>query len=215
MFALALHICSAQPSIQLAPNSFDFGSVEGGTPVDTSFTLTNAGNTNLVISQITTSCGCTTVGDWERALAPGHGETIAIHFDSANYNGHIEKLVTIQSNDPHAQSLFFNLTGNVHQAMAIQPSFLLLHANSAGTSEGTVTLTNQQAIPLEIKEISSGNPAFNITVHTNITGQSFTLQIKTRPPYMQGLQTMVRVFTTNGKEGHFVAIVNQPTAQVP
>ena len=198
-------------TLQLTPNAYDFGTVEGGKPVNTTLELANTGTNTLVISKISPSCGCTTVGNWEHNLAPGEKQTVNIHFDSTQYNGHVDKLVTIESNDPQHRFTYFKLTGKVHQAMTFQPPYLLLHPDAKQEADGQVEIINQRDTPLNLTNIYPGNPAFSITLVTNVPGQHYTLKIHAQPPYTGGLQTMVRVFTDDGKNGHFLAIINQPT----
>lgn len=80
----------------------DFGNIDEGDKVNTSFTFTNTGNEPLIISSAKGSCGCT-VPKWPKEpIAPGGTGTIDVEFNSKNKPGRQTKTVTIQANtDPN------------------------------------------------------------------------------------------------------------------
>ena len=47
------------PVMTFDNNTFDFGTIQNGTPVETIFTYTNTGDAPLVVSDIKPTCGCT------------------------------------------------------------------------------------------------------------------------------------------------------------
>ena len=52
------------PIIEFNETEHDFGEIERNIPVETTFTYKNTGNAPLVITDIKTSCGCTTPKGW-------------------------------------------------------------------------------------------------------------------------------------------------------
>jgi len=80
----------------------DFGNINEGDKVNTSFTFTNTGNEPLIISSAKGSCGCT-VPKWPKEpIAPGGTGSIDVEFNSKNKPGRQTKTVTIQANtDPN------------------------------------------------------------------------------------------------------------------
>ena len=47
------------PVMTFDKSEHDFGTIEQGTPQETIFTFTNTGNAPLIITNATSSCGCT------------------------------------------------------------------------------------------------------------------------------------------------------------
>jgi len=76
----------------------DFGKIIQGEMVKTTFRFTNTGRADLLISKVSTSCGCT-VADYTRdPVKPGKKGTVDIIFNSAGKKGHQNKSITVLSN---------------------------------------------------------------------------------------------------------------------
>ncbi len=77
----------------------DFGTIQEGERVETLFTFTNTGKSDLVISDARGSCGCT-VPEYPKntAIAPGATGKIRVSFDSSNKPNLQQKTVTISAN---------------------------------------------------------------------------------------------------------------------
>ena len=77
---------------------FDFGEIAQGDVVKHSFKFKNTGEAPLVISDIKTTCGCTTPQYTKDPVAPGESGEILVQFNSAGKAGVINKRVTIYAN---------------------------------------------------------------------------------------------------------------------
>lgn len=86
------------PEFKFAQTNHDFGNINEGEVVETTFTFTNAGQAPLIISSATGSCGCT-IPQWPKEPIPvgGTGE-IQVQFNSKNKPGAQNKTVTITAN---------------------------------------------------------------------------------------------------------------------
>lgn len=209
----SLALCTslhASPSIQALEPNYRFPTVKSGDLVQHDFIITNTGTETLVISNVLTSCGCTTAGKWTTNIAPGASGSIPVTFNSFNYAGEVSKMVTIMSNDPQQPAIFVKLGGTVFQALTVKPPFLLMALSSEQTGTGEATISNQTTNAIWIKEIRTGNPAFTAVLRTNVPGFSYSLSVSSKPPYTQGFQTAVRVFTQDGKELSFLVLANAP-----
>lgn len=89
----------AKPVINFAKTSFDFGQIEEkGGPVSHSFVFTNSGRIPLILTNVVSSCGCTTPV-WPKApILPGKKGVIKVTFDPLNRPGPIDKSITVSSN---------------------------------------------------------------------------------------------------------------------
>ena len=76
----------------------DFGNLRSGEKVTYSFKFKNTGKSMLVISSVTTSCGCTVSDYPKQPIKPGDQGTVDVSFDSARRRGIQNKTITVFSN---------------------------------------------------------------------------------------------------------------------
>ena len=89
----------ALPSIAFQDTAVALGIVTEGTQSDVVYSFRNAGNAPLVLSDVSTSCGCTLAEQWPREpIAPGGTGEIAIRFDSRNRVGTNQKEIFVVTN---------------------------------------------------------------------------------------------------------------------
>jgi hypothetical protein len=98
-------------SIQWLDSTYlDLGKVDEGKQVDVSFRFKNSGTKNLVIANVTASCGCTVPEKPEKAFAPGEEGVIKARFDSHGKHGEQRKMVYVAANTtPNPQELTFRV----------------------------------------------------------------------------------------------------------
>jgi len=99
---MSFHFVIAQeafPVLSFSEKEFDFGTIkEVDGPVTHIFKFKNSGNSPLILSKVTASCGCTTP-DWTKEPVPPRGEgQIKVTFNPARRKGSFKKSVTIRSN---------------------------------------------------------------------------------------------------------------------
>lgn len=85
--------------IQFAQEEIDYGTIEHGAYGRRVFEFTNVGNAPLVISNVSTSCGCTTPYWPKEAIAPNAKGHLEVQYDTKRV-GPFKKTITIYSNDP-------------------------------------------------------------------------------------------------------------------
>ena len=89
---------NALPVISFEKDFHDFGKLISGEQVTYSFKFTNTGKSLLVISSVSTSCGCTVSTFPRQPIKPGEGATIDVSFDSNGRHGLQSKSVTVFTN---------------------------------------------------------------------------------------------------------------------
>ncbi len=86
------------PQLTFDKSEHDFGELEAKTNVETEFSYTNTGDAPLVITNISSSCGCTIPKDWSREpLSPGESGKFTVKFNGSG-NGNVTKTVTVSAN---------------------------------------------------------------------------------------------------------------------
>ena len=86
------------PVITFEKDFHDFGTLHSGEKVTYSFKFRNTGKSLLVISTVSTSCGCTISDYPHQPIKVGDGATIDVSFDSEGKHGIQNKTVTVFSN---------------------------------------------------------------------------------------------------------------------
>lgn len=98
------------PVLTLETNSHDFGNITQGDVVERVFKFKNTGNQPLIITNIQTSCGCTTPV-WPRdPIMPGGSGEIKVGFNSAGKMNKQTKTLPILSNSVNDASITFTTT---------------------------------------------------------------------------------------------------------
>ena len=76
----------------------DFGQIAQGAPQETIFTFTNAGDAPLIITNATSSCGCT-IPEYPKntPIAPGESGQLVVKFNGSGQN-QVTKTINVQAN---------------------------------------------------------------------------------------------------------------------
>ena len=96
----ALKDSASYTSLQWLDSTFkDLGKIKEGKVVEVAYRFKNTGTKNLVISDVTASCGCTVPEKPEQAFAPGEEGVIRAKFDSRGRpKGEARKEVYVTAN---------------------------------------------------------------------------------------------------------------------
>jgi rhodanese-related sulfurtransferase len=127
LLAFALSVAAAgAPILGMDEVVYDFGSLSEGTIVSHTFTLTNLGDSPLVITAARATCGCTTTALSKTTLAPGESVPLEARVDTSGFGGRILKQIYVDSNDPSTPSAVLHIQGDVVplQPYNISPSDL-------------------------------------------------------------------------------------------
>ncbi len=83
--------------IEFKTETVDYGEIAKGSDGVRVFEFTNTGNAPLVISKVSSSCGCTIPKKPEAPIMPGESGEIQVKYDT-NRPGPIRKAITVISN---------------------------------------------------------------------------------------------------------------------
>lgn len=107
----------AAPNIEFDHRTFHFGRVVQGKVIDHQFTVTNTGDTDLIIEEVFTPCGCTGAVAGDPTIPPGGTTTIDVTYDSSVRSGEVTRVITVTSNDPDEPELTLQLIATVDASM--------------------------------------------------------------------------------------------------
>lgn len=93
-----IEIKKGTASVSFETREFNFGTVNEGEVVATTFKLTNSGKTDLVITNAQATCGCT-IPVWpKQAIKPGESDVIEVKFDTSGKPNRQTKSITLTTN---------------------------------------------------------------------------------------------------------------------
>lgn len=85
------------PEMTFEETEYDFGTIEQGKPVEHVFTFTNTGDAPLVITDATSSCGCTVPSPPKEPIAPGEKGELLVRYNGSGQN-QVTKTINITAN---------------------------------------------------------------------------------------------------------------------
>ncbi len=88
------------------------------------FTLSNAGDELLIISDVVPSCGCTTATLETYELEPGQSVELPITIDTAGFSGLVLRVIDVFSNDPMTPILTLTINIDAPEPAALTPTDL-------------------------------------------------------------------------------------------
>jgi len=97
-----------------------------GEKVSYSFKFNNVGKEDLVITSVSTTCGCTVTDFPKDPVKPGEGGTIEVTFNSSGKSGKQVKVITVATNANPSESQL-TIKANVKNHKKIYYEFIKHH----------------------------------------------------------------------------------------
>ncbi|MCF6270966.1 MAG: DUF1573 domain-containing protein [Melioribacteraceae bacterium] len=88
------------PRISVSKNRHDYGKVKEGSILTFDLGIKSIGDSELIITDVQTSCGCTAALLSSDKLKPGESGNIRIELDTKGMKGKKTRTIAIKSNDP-------------------------------------------------------------------------------------------------------------------
>lgn len=114
MLSFSLTAQDQAAKIEFKTETLDYGEIEKGSDGLRVFEFTNTGTAPLVISKVSSSCGCTIPKKPEKPVMPGETGEIQVKYDT-NRVGPIRKAITVISN-ASTPTKILKIKGNVKAA---------------------------------------------------------------------------------------------------
>jgi hypothetical protein len=180
LFAIVTSAVHTQPKIQLDKFKIELGAIYQGEIKNVKIAVTNAGNQPLTITNIQTSCGCTSAKKSVPTLAPMASDTIDVSFNSAGFDGKIAKTVTIQSNDPMTSFIDVTLTGTVTTELISVPKMPVLNFGTSPVGKkgsASFTFKNVSSEPITLLGVSSSDSDISSAIGMRTVKPSDTITV--------------------------------------
>ncbi len=161
-------------TISLPSGTINCGQVKYKHPVKAEFKMKNTGKLPLLIKNIRTSCGCTTVSYPTDAIEPGESFTVSAVYD-AKQMGHFQKEIGVYSN-ADAQPLLLTIKGVVVEEVS----------HFDGEFPYTIGDVLADKADLLFDNVNRGDqPIEKIHIYNN-GNATITPQLLHLPPYIKG-----------------------------
>ena len=147
------------PNIDFDARVHDFGPVNEGTVLKHVFTVKNTGTSPLVLSNVSTSCGCTAATLGKGEIPSGGTGPIEVTFDTRGFLGTGSKTIMVSSNDKRNPTSTLQITYNIERLLGFERAFIRLATERGTARVEKVWLTGkfaQQAKP-RVAKVAGGN----------------------------------------------------------
>lgn len=164
-----LSTAQAAPQIVVDNLNYDFGEILQGEQVEQVFRFRNAGDQQLLLTNVRSSCGCTAALLSATRIDPGGIGELRTTFDSTSFKGAIQKTITVDTNDPQHPLVSFAVSGNVKPELLLQPERVNWQKVKADIPlNATVKIVNHssQTISLQPPQVTA------LGVRADLSGQN-------------------------------------------
>jgi hypothetical protein len=110
------------PGIAVENDSYFFGKATQGDIIKHSFKFKNTGDSDLLLTNVKPSCGCT-ISEWPRhPIKPGESAQIDIKFNTSGKLGKQKKAITVFTNVEQNNLVVLYLEGEVINPLLLPPA---------------------------------------------------------------------------------------------
>ncbi len=109
------------PVLKVEPPSFKFGTYPANEEKEHAFTLTNAGDADLKIDKVRTTCGCSAAEVARKELKPGESTTLTAKIKKESIAGPFSKAVFIHSNAVNGAVQMITVSGESAPLLTVAP----------------------------------------------------------------------------------------------
>jgi hypothetical protein len=144
------------PVLSFTKDLHDFGNINKGEKVTHEFEFKNTGKTDLTISDVKPSCGCTTATPEKSTYKPGESGKIPVTFDSGRFSGEFSKTITVTSNDEANPKIQLKIMGKIMQDINVEPARLtLVNVKRGDTVEKEIMVSTDRLDKVEVTEVTA------------------------------------------------------------
>lgn len=132
------------PKLVLVEDKKDVGTVAKGEAIKQVFIVKNAGKSDLHITDVKPSCGCT-VPDFDKVIKPGAEGKVTLTVDTKNFQGPISKTALIVSDDPTTPQTTVFLSATVKPYVEAHPyGFFRIQALTGETASSELIIFSDE-----------------------------------------------------------------------
>ena len=127
------------------------------------FKYQNIGKTPIKLTSVKTSCGCTVAQSQKDEVAPGEKGEITATFHIGGRTGINVKTITVQTDDPSAQTVQLTLKAVVPEGLTLNPTFVFWKAGEEAKPK-TIMAKAGKDFAAKHLTVTAENPQFSADV---------------------------------------------------
>lgn len=193
----------AAPAIEIeCGGEYNWGTVKTPQkPLEAKIKIFNKGTDTLKIITIRPGCGCTVPNLDKKNIEPGGFGTLDVGLDVSNYEGDVQKAMTLHTNVPGREQVSLGLRVNIYKPLSVFPRFLNYNQMFVGeTSVSKLTIKNNSDKPIKFSDIETTPFTIdhNLKDGTVIAPKGeFVLEAKYTPKVAESMNGKIRVNTSD------------------
>jgi hypothetical protein len=160
----------------------------------------NSGDSDLKITGVQTSCGCSSALISSDNITPGESGSIKFTFNGQGY-GMVSKAVTVTTNETSNPSHVIYMTMNMVDPVTLNPQSIITEGKVGDELKQSATLQNSLDKEIDINEITSNTPVIKVEsdkMHLTM-GETATLNISIKIYEESAINAAVIVKTSEGE----------------
>ena len=181
-------------------DNINTGSHKRGVPVEYDITVKNAGDQDLVITNVQTSCGCSSALAGSDAIKPGETGIIKFNFNGQGM-GQVSKTVMITTNETGSSTHNVVMTMMMADPVTINPGSIISEGKVGDEIKQQASVTNFSDKEINIIEITSNTPVIKITSDKMVlqANESASLDISIKIYEESAINAAIIVKTSEGE----------------
>lgn len=140
-----------------------------------SFPFKNSGDDSVTITEISSSCGCTTAELEKKTYAPGESGEIVAKFKIGSRYGLQTKTIQIKTDVEEAPTVLTMKT-SIPKLVDLQPAYVAW-ARGEVPDMKTVSVTMGAAEPVHIIKVEAENPTVHVELEETEAGKTYLLNL--------------------------------------
>jgi hypothetical protein len=175
----------AAPRIQVEPLLWDFGTATNISELTHDFTVRNAGDAELQINRLVSSCdACLRAAIDKTKIPPGGAAVVRGRLDLRALEGPITRTITVYCNDPSNSPVVLGLTGVVMPLYQVTPREITMDL-SQGQRIGVAEIVPLYQLRAPLSQVQCGDTNITATVSME-TSNKFMLTVRASEPFPRG-----------------------------
>ncbi len=181
-------------------DNINTGTHKRGVPIDYEITIKNVGDQDLLVTNVQTSCGCSSALAGSDAIKPGETGTIKFNYNGQGM-GTVTKAVMITTNEPGSSTHNVMMTMTMADPITLNPGSIITEGKVGDELQQSAQVTNYSDKEIDITEITSNTPVIKITSDKMAlqSGESASLSISIKIYEESAINAAIIIKTTEGE----------------